>query len=486
MCSALSRLRDILSLDGDIDVDLYDENFDDVESLDSILNRRTFRMYLESRMRRETRSETTIDVPTKEDTTEKKKPKAVAVTNEDTTEKKKKKKKKPKTVVVTKENTKEYMIGVVVMFVSHSHTFSSNQVDVWKRNICNVGAQVVNVPSKEVTHVVMCPQIQSDLKILRSLYRSRTQFNLTKRDEIHSKREFVEILRKDWDLRRDVRFVEPRWIITCLKKKRMERAAKYEWESRRLIKQRTRSVKKSSQSQEQRLRKKRKTTTMITKRMNQRIGSIDEEARKRVLRKAPWLNEIRYKIPESKRTSFMCQKGGPNMNSHITHPLNEMAKALEVGTQNSGKWKNRKFRSVAYVVFERAKCENFNLVSRTFLFRSTRTSIYSYGVTKCLTHALKHRYKRASDVFKALPVRVESISQLESLMQEDKDHGGHTFKKIGNGKMLDHVKEILNTGTMVGLKGELSHEFIRVKMLFTKIWGVGKEKAELLYVVLLF
>ena len=66
-------------------------------------------------------------------------------------------------------------------------------------------------------------------------------------------------------------------------------------------------------------------------------------------------------------------------------------------------------------------------------------------------------------------------------MQEDKDHGGHTFKKIGNGKMLDHVKEILNTGTMVGLKGELSHEFIRVKMLFTKIWGVGKEKAELLY-----
>ena len=71
-------------------------------------------------------------------------------------------------------------------------------------------------------------------------------------------------------------------------------------------------------------------------------------------------------------------------------------------------------------------------------------------------------------------------------MQDDKEHGGHTFKKIGNGKMLDHVKEILNTGTMVGLKGELSHEFIRVKMLFTKIWGVGKEKAELLYVVLLF
>ena len=45
-------------------------------------------------------------------------------------------------------------------------------------------------------------------------------------------------------------------------------------------------------------------------------------------------------------------------------------------------------------------------------------------------------------------------------MQEDKDQGGHTFKKIGNGKMLDHVKEILNTGTMVGLKDELSHEFI--------------------------
>ena len=69
VCSALSRLRDILSLDGDIDVDLYDENFDDVESLDSILNRRTFRMYLESRMRRN--DQTTIDVPTKEDTTEK-------------------------------------------------------------------------------------------------------------------------------------------------------------------------------------------------------------------------------------------------------------------------------------------------------------------------------------------------------------------------------------------------------------------------------
>ena len=47
--------------------------------------------------------------------------------------------------------------------------------------------------------------------------------------------------------------------------------------------------------------------------------------------------------------------------------------------------------------------------------------------------------------------------------------------------MLKHVKEILDTGTMVGLKGELSNEFIRVKMLFTKIWGVGKEKSELLY-----
>ena len=328
MCSALSRLRDILSLDGDVDVDSYDENFDDVESLDSILNRRTFRMYLESRMRRETTSETTI--PTKEDTTEK--------------EEEKKKKKK---VVATKVDPKEYMIGVVVMFVSHSHTFSSTQVDIWTRNICKVGAQVTNVPSKEVTHVVMCPQIQSDLKILRSLYRSRTQFNLTKCDEIHSKREFVETLRKDWNLRRDVRFVKPEWIMKSLKNKRMERAAKYEWERIREIKQRTRSV-KSSQSQE-RLRKKRKTTT-VTKRMNQRIGSIDEEARKRVLRKAPWLNEIRYKIPESKRTSFMCQKGGPNMNSHITNPLNKMAKALEVGTKNSGKWNNRKFRGVAYVV----------------------------------------------------------------------------------------------------------------------------------------
>lgn len=341
MCSALSRLRDILSLDGDVDVDSYDENFDDVESLDSILNRHTFRMYLESRMRRETTSETTIEVSTKEDTTEK---------VEDTTEKEEKKKeKKKKKVVAKKKDTKEYMIGVVVMFVSHSHTFSSTQVDIWTQNICNVGAQVTSVPSKEVTHVVMCPQIQSDLKILRNLYRSRTRFNLTKCDEIHSKREFVEILRKDWNLRRDVRFVKPEWIMRSLKNKRMERTAKYEWEKIREMKQRTRSV-KSSQSQE-RLRKKRKTTT-VTKRMNQRIGSIDEEARKRVLRKAPWLNEIRYKVPESKRTSFMCQKGGPNMNSHITHPLNEMAKALEVGTKNSGKWNNRKFRGVAYVVFE--------------------------------------------------------------------------------------------------------------------------------------
>ena len=129
--------------------------------------------------------------------------------------------------------------------------------------------------------MVLCPQIQSDLKILRSLYRSRTQFNLTKRDEIHSKREFVEILRKDWDLRRDVRFVEPDGLSHVLKEKNGTcRKVRMGIETIDKTKNTKREIITITGAFEE-----EKETTTVTKRMNQRIGSIDEEARKRVLRK---------------------------------------------------------------------------------------------------------------------------------------------------------------------------------------------------------
>jgi DNA polymerase/3'-5' exonuclease PolX len=372
--SALSRLRESLCMDAVETPETYDENRDDVESLDRILSRHVFRTYLETHVYR----------------------KNDAISS-----------------------NRSYMSGITVMFVSHAHTVSSKQIDVWKRNVCVVGAKVTDTPSKDVTHVVMCPNVQGDFKILRNLYRSTTpQFNINN-DIVCSKRDdVVKTLRKDWNLSSDVHFVQPGWVIECLKKRKLERVSKYKWASLSSLKRKQQDS-RSTQQKEKKAKKRKKTTN---------IGEIDQEAREKVLKRAPWVRSIRYNIPEQQRLSFMCQKEGSiNLNIHITSVLKQMSKVL---TQE-------RFRSLAY--------------------------------------------DRAADVFKSLPVRIETLSQLQSLMKNEEDNGRNTFKRIGKGSMLSHVSEILETGTMKELQGKLKNEFTSTKILFSEIWGVGMKNAELLH-----
>ncbi len=469
MRASLERLNESLRLDcEDVENEIssYDHNRDDIESLESILTRIQFRKMLTSMSMNVSKDTPTKSNPTTSTTTASSTPTPISTkmksmmsmnaSNDTQTTS------NPTTSTTTASSTptpistkiKSMMsmnasndtptTSIPTTSTTSTTTASSTPTPtIIEKNITTLTKTTSSTPIRNVvqksidnnkllfmseTNILIVPHALTYTKKQIEIWKKRLREKGAEISEKYSssvthvvlcpnvKREFVMSLQSDWKLSDDAHFVKSSWILQSLRRKKMETVTDHLWE-RKKTKTTTKSRKRSRSSTEQNRRKKK-----IIKLASKCIGKLDHDARARVLKRAPWLKTIQAKISASGLRTFVCQQDdGGNMNSHITNILNQMSEVRKI--------QGKPFR--------------------------------------------ENSYKKVSNVFKSLQIRIESVRDFRSLVSDG------CVKGIGD-SMRENIEEILETGTMKELHQHMNDEIIKAEMTIGKIWGVGIATAKML------
>lgn len=329
---------------------------------------------------------------------------ANAAARRDTTASDRKTRKRPTTKIdepkrkrSKKGSTKDVFRGCHVLFVNYGSSVSKARIGVWSRNVKRLGGVAYDRPSAETTHVVLCPQIYDVSKLTSIFGEQNVQLARS------AKRTTAEVCKgiiRRWKLPTNVHFVTTDWIVRSLRRKQLECTSRYRWECVR------------------------SSLASPTKSVASTDGTIDVSAAPPVMTRNTSLQRRRQR----QKKSFMCQRGGPNVNEHITSVLDTMSTVYKIRQDT--------WRSLSYA--------------------------------------------RASSSVKTLACRLTNVSTFRRRLSSKNACDRISLPRVGKG-MIDHIIEIIETGTMRKLSEALSEPRICALMAFSKIWGVGVSSAERLW-----